>query len=304
MTLYHHRVCKLVLEKAELYIDTIRSHTHLANTLQVRHDVLKKIAQEVARELELARLPVHFFDKHGQPVHHLDGLLKYIATEQQYEDLPLIFCQDAMLFRATEPVTCNLDLARPEKLARQDDSKVPIKVDISKSINFVAIETAPQDTSLLKPKAGTTNERSTKRTLLPSPSKVQLSDMLAAKAKVDKQTLFAQRKQLTKFQSVSGRVKDLASSQLGLEGQRRSIEGEIVGVVSRAEAKRKQEPVDSYMSSGNATPQVPTLGQDLYQGSSSQFRGQSNELAEKSMILSGGIQSLTSSVASDLTAKI
>ena len=186
VTLYHHRVCKLVLEKAELYIDTIRSHTHLANTLQVRHDVLKKIAQEVARELELAKLPVHFFDKHGQPVHHLDSLLKYIATEQQYEDLPLIFCQDVMLFRATEPVTCNLDLARPEKLARQDDSKVPIKVDISKSINFVAIETGPQDTSLLKPKARTTNQGSTKRTLLPSPSKVQLSDMMAAKAKVDK----------------------------------------------------------------------------------------------------------------------
>ena len=140
VTLYHHRVCKLVLHKAELYIDTIRAHTHLANTLQVRHDVLKQIAQEVARELELAKLPLHFFDKHGQPLHHLDSLLRYAATEQQYEDLPLVFCQDVMLFRATESVTCNQDLARPEKLARQDDSKVPIAVDISKSINFVAVE--------------------------------------------------------------------------------------------------------------------------------------------------------------------
>ena len=77
-----------------------------------------------------------------------------------------------------------------------------------------------------------------------------------------------------------------------------------MSVVSKAEAKRRQELIDSYMSSGDATLQMPTLGQDLYQGSSSQFQGQSNDLAEKSMILSGGIQSLTSSVASDLTAKI
>ena len=65
VSLYTHRVCRLILENAETYIDLIRKHKHLSNILQSRSDVLKEIATGVKSELNIARLPCHFFDKHG-----------------------------------------------------------------------------------------------------------------------------------------------------------------------------------------------------------------------------------------------
>lgn len=45
-----------------------------------------------------------------------------------------------MLFRAGENVTTNHDLVRPEKFARQDVPITLVSVDLSKSINFNAVE--------------------------------------------------------------------------------------------------------------------------------------------------------------------
>lgn len=81
VTLYTHRLCRLTLENAETYIDLIRKHKHLSNILQSGNDVLKDVATHVKRELKIHRLPMHFFDKNGQPIHHVDNMMLYATQE-------------------------------------------------------------------------------------------------------------------------------------------------------------------------------------------------------------------------------
>jgi len=70
---------KLRLSKVDVYLNKLKSHMHLSNTLQTRDDVLRQIAVQVMRVLDLKQPPIHFFDKAGLPLHNIDKLLAYLA---------------------------------------------------------------------------------------------------------------------------------------------------------------------------------------------------------------------------------
>lgn len=62
VSLHSSHTVRLILEKVDSYLRKLRAHQHLAHTLQTRDDVLRLIAAEVKRVLELTKMPVHFFD--------------------------------------------------------------------------------------------------------------------------------------------------------------------------------------------------------------------------------------------------
>lgn len=65
VSLHSHATISLRLLKADIYLEKLASYIHLAHTLQNRQDVLRQIAHEVMRVLDLKVAPIHFFDKNG-----------------------------------------------------------------------------------------------------------------------------------------------------------------------------------------------------------------------------------------------
>ena len=109
----------------------------MANTLQLREDMLRLIAQKVKAKLVLKKAPIHFFDKDGGPLQHIDRVLHYAAHEKilcgDLQTLPIVYCQDRLLFR-WEYIQ-NQGIVSAEQLMKQDNPKV-IEVDVNKSLTF------------------------------------------------------------------------------------------------------------------------------------------------------------------------
>ena len=70
----------------------------LLNSNEDRADLLKSIAEQVRDKLGLSKLPIHFFDRLGFPLHSIDKLLCYLAEQETLSDT-LIYCQDNIMFR-------------------------------------------------------------------------------------------------------------------------------------------------------------------------------------------------------------
>jgi len=70
----------------------------LINSNECRANMLKKIAQQCKEKLALPKLPIHFFDRSGFPIHTIEKLLCYLAEQETPSDT-LIYCQENILFR-------------------------------------------------------------------------------------------------------------------------------------------------------------------------------------------------------------
>ena len=81
VSLYTHRFCRLILTRTEGYLDLMNNIKKVSSSFQTDNDALRRIANCVKTELSLAKMPCHFFNKHGEPIHHIHSLLKYAAIE-------------------------------------------------------------------------------------------------------------------------------------------------------------------------------------------------------------------------------
>lgn len=70
----------------------------LINSNEGRADLLKSIAEQVRDKLDLSKLPIHFFDRLGLPLHSIEKLLCHLAEQETLSDT-LIYCQDNIMFR-------------------------------------------------------------------------------------------------------------------------------------------------------------------------------------------------------------